>query len=146
MTFYVDASAIVAVVASEPTSALVDKLIRETSSTTFVSDFAMVECSAALAKNSRVKGRTMHEADNVYVELDAWSLVMAEQVDITSRDVADATTFVRRSGLALRAPDAIHIAAARRLGATLLTLDRGMARAATILGVSCINPADDQAA
>ena len=38
-------------------------------------------------------------------------------------------------------PDAIHIAAAHRLDATIVTLDRGMARAATALGVACINPA-----
>ncbi len=64
-------------------------------------------------------------------------------MEITSTDIADATAFVRLPGVALRAPDAIHIAAAQRVGATILTLDRGMARAADLLGVPCINPADE---
>lgn len=56
-----------------------------------------------------------------------------------------ATAFVRRPDITLRAPDAIHIAAASRLGATLLTLDHGMARAAAALGVDHLNPADADA-
>ena len=56
-----------------------------------------------------------------------------------------ATAFIRRPGVNLRAPDAIHIAAAQRLGATLLTLDNGMARAADALGVPYLNPAEAEA-
>lgn len=64
---------------------------------------------------------------------------------IVSQDIEHATKFVRRRDLALRTPDAIHIAAAHRLGATLLTLDNGMARAAAALGVPYLNPAEDHA-
>jgi predicted nucleic acid-binding protein len=71
--------------------------------------------------------------------------VFGEWVEIASTDIADAITFLRLPGLVLRAPDAIHIAAARRLGATLLTLDDGMARAAAVLDVPCINPAETSA-
>lgn len=66
----------------------------------------------------------------------------AEVVTIATADVIAATNFVRRPDLPLRAPDAIHIAAAHRLDATLVTLDIGMARAARALGVECINPAE----
>jgi predicted nucleic acid-binding protein len=55
-------------------------------------------------------------------------------VEIASSDVAQAGDYLRRFDLALSAPDAIHIAAAQRLGARLVTFDRGMARAAQALG------------
>jgi hypothetical protein len=37
----------------------------------------------------------------------------------------------------------MHPAAARRLDVTILTLDRGMSHAASLIGVPCIHPADD---
>jgi predicted nucleic acid-binding protein len=77
--------------------------------------------------------------------LDRWALGVGEPMPIASPDVEQATQFVRRPELALRAPDAIHIAAAHRLGATLLTLDKGMARAAAALGVPYLNPAEAEA-
>ena len=70
---------------------------------------------------------------------------MGERAQIAPEDVALATTFIRLPGVSLRAPDAIHIAAGHRLGATLLTLDHGMARAAAEIGVPCINPAEADA-
>ena len=44
--------------------------------------------------------------------------------------------YVRRFDLALRAPDALHLAIARRLDATLVTLDRRLAAAAGELGIA----------
>ncbi len=43
--------------------------------------------------------------------------------------------FIRRFDLALRTPDALHIAAAGRLSAKLATFDVKMAAAATALGL-----------
>lgn len=70
---------------------------------------------------------------------------VGETTTVTSADIADASAFVRLPGVSLRAPDVIHIAAGHRLGATLLTLDHGMARAAAEIGVPCINPAEADA-
>ena len=44
--------------------------------------------------------------------------------------------YVRRFDLALRAPDALHLAVARRLDATLVTLDRRLTAAARELGIA----------
>jgi len=38
----------------------------------------------------------------------------------------------------LRAPDAIHLAVADRLGATIATFDRGLAAAAEALGIPAV--------
>ncbi len=50
--------------------------------------------------------------------------------------MASASEFFRRLDLILRTPDAINIAIAQRLGATLFTFDKKMATNAEILGVS----------
>jgi predicted nucleic acid-binding protein len=55
-------------------------------------------------------------------------------------DVAVATAFLRRLDLTLRAPDAIHIAIAQRVDATLVTFDQGMATAALALGRAVVTP------
>jgi predicted nucleic acid-binding protein len=143
--FYVDASVVVAVVASEESSPAVDAAINATGTILLISDFALAESSAALARSGRIQGWSHPEMDQVFNELDAWSLFMTEPVQIAPEDVASATVLVRNQDLVLRAPDAIHLAAARRLDVTILTLDRGMSRAASLLGVPCINPVDSPA-
>jgi uncharacterized protein len=54
--------------------------------------------------------------------------------------IAVATTFLRRLDLPLKTPDAIHIAIAQRLGATLVTFDRQMAASARALGTPVETP------
>ena len=51
--------------------------------------------------------------------------------------------FASRLPLALRAPDALHLAIARRLDVALVTLDRRMAAAAKELGVAVEVPTSD---
>lgn len=63
-----------------------------------------------------------------------------DAVPVTSADIERATATVARFELALRLPDAIHIAIAERLGATLVTSDRQQHRAALALGTASINP------
>ena len=57
-------------------------------------------------------------------------------VDIAATDARLAYIYVRRFDLGLRAPDALHLAIARRLDATLVTLDRRLAAAAGELGIA----------
>ena len=60
---------------------------------------------------------------------------MSLPVDITASDARLAYIYARRFDLRLRAPDALHLAIACRLDATLVTLDRRLAEAARELGV-----------
>lgn len=50
-----------------------------------------------------------------------------------------AEAFVRRLDLTLRAPDAINIAIATRLGLALMTFDSGMANCARALGADVLD-------
>lgn len=145
MILYVDASAIIAIVGNEAASPEVEATLDRDGVIAVVSDLAIAESSAALARNGRIRQWSTLETDRFYRDLDIWASDAAEAVAIGPSDVGQAKDFVRQDGIALRAPDAIHIAAAHRLGATLLTLDKGMARAAAVLGVPYIYPAEADA-
>lgn len=142
MILYVDASAAVALIARQSASDIVAPLLTGAKGQVVVSDFAMAESSAALARLGRVERWSKPLADSVFAALDEWADVVTKAVEIVPDDITAANDWIRRPGMSLRAPDAIHIAAAHRLAATLVTLDRGMARAAAALGMACINPAD----
>jgi predicted nucleic acid-binding protein len=145
MRFYLDASALVAIMAEEPASDAVSDQLGRSDHLPVVTDFSHAESSAALSKLVRMRIVGAERVDDLLAQLDYWTSRFSERPEIAPADVADAALHVRHHGLGLRAPDAIHIAAAHRLGATLLTLDRGMARAAAALGVPCLNPAEVEA-
>ncbi len=64
-----------------------------------------------------------------------WRLVAA-----VSSDFVMARNWVSRAELSLRSGDALHLAIAGRIGLTLVTLDRGMAKVAGQLGIAFANP------
>lgn len=72
--------------------------------------------------------------------LDAWSARSATRVEISAVDVAVAETLLRRIDPPLQAPDAIHIAIAQRINATLVTFDRQMEAGARALGMTVAMP------
>ncbi len=145
MSLYLDASALVAIIADEPSSQKIFDTIRSQDRLPLISDFCRAEASSAIAKRMRTRALPADRIDLYYADLDQWALAGGERVTIISDDVERSAWDVRHHDLALRAPDAIHIAASHRLGATLLTLDKGMARAAAALGVPYINPAEADA-
>jgi hypothetical protein len=77
------------------------------------------------------------EAANLRLgEFDSWRSTDKAEIDLHPADFRLASLFVRRFELALRGPDALHLAACRRGGHRLFTLDRRLAAAAETLGVS----------
>lgn len=144
MTFWLDASVVVALMAVEDTSASIDRLLDQATGEILISDFCQAESSAAIARLARIGAKSREDVELLFADLDHWVERIAEVPSVHAADVAMAIDWIRRPGIALRAPDAIHIAAAHRLGVTLVTLDRGMARAAAALGVPYLNPADAQ--
>lgn len=145
MTLYLDASALVSVIADEPSARRVFASLRERVELPLISDFSRAEAAAGLARLIRTGRRSEDMVRAMYRTLDRWALEAAQPVGIGPSDITQAGELVRRHALSLRTPDAIHIAATHRLGATLLTLDRGMARAAAALGVPHLNPAEAEA-
>jgi len=101
-----------------------------------ISDFAAAEVASALSRLVRMRLLSGPDASARLADFDAWRAAMSVSIDIQSTDARLAYIYVRRFDLALRAPDALHLAIARRLDATLVTLDRRLATAAGELGVA----------
>ena len=83
---------------------------------------------------------TLHQAQITLSRFDTWLARTADRIEISPADVAVATAFLRRLDPTLRAPDAIHIAIAQRVDATLVTFDRRMADSARHLGRAVVTP------
>ena len=100
-----------------------------------VSDFAAAEFASVVSRLTRMRRLTTDDATAIFSDFDAWKARTAELVTTTTADIASAASVLRRLDLNLRTPDAINIAMADRLGATLATFDERMASAARALGV-----------
>jgi hypothetical protein len=74
-------------------------------------------------------------AREIFAAFDIWRSQSTDEEDIASADIKAATAIVRRLDLNIRAPDAINLAIASRLGASVATFDRGMAQNAAALGI-----------
>jgi predicted nucleic acid-binding protein len=59
-----------------------------------------------------------------------------ERLRVTAEAFHDAARFADQFRPGLRAGDALHLAVAAKHGLTMVTLDKGLARAATALGIS----------
>jgi uncharacterized protein len=88
----------------------------------------------------RTRDLTREDGQLAFSNLDTWLVRSAYREEITSADIDAATRILRRLEVNLRTPDAIHIAIARRLEATLVTFDRSMAAAARALGIAVAAP------
>ena len=80
--------------------------------------------------------RQAAQVRNVFVAFDDWRETHAQTEAVVSADLRSAEAAIRTLDMPLKAPDAIHIMIALRLGATLATFDAAMAREADRLGVA----------
>ena len=136
MRIYLDASVLIAVLAEEPASAAVRQFLRAHREDRLISDFAAAEVASAISRLLRMRLLTEEEGSARLADFDAWRAAASSAADIHAADARLAYAYVRRFNLRLRAPDTLHLAIARRLDATLVTLDCRMAAAAKELGVA----------
>jgi predicted nucleic acid-binding protein len=135
VNLYLDASVIVALLTNDVLTPRADTYIRACTPRLIVSDFAGAEFASVIARRVRTREVTEHSARTAFAELDAWIIRNTERVETTTADVMAATRELRRLDLPLRTADALNIAIAQRVDATLMTFDEKMAAAARILGV-----------
>ena len=141
MSSYLDASVLIPVLVPEPSTATVEQFFVSATEELLISDFAVAEVSSAISRMLRM--RKLGDADALarLADFDAWRAAVSLPIGLQPADGRLADAYVRRFELGLRAPDALHLALARRLDATLVTLDRRLARAAGELGVAVVVPA-----
>ena len=140
VSWYLDASVLIALLTVEPFSDRADAFVSATPDPLLVSDFAGAEFASAIARRVRTRESTLSDAQRDLSDFDIWIARSAHRVEISPADIAVATTFLRRLDLTLRTPDALHIAIVQRLDATLVTFDRRMADSARTLGVAIAVP------
>lgn len=136
MSAYLDASVLLPILIEEPASSAIDVYILGGDRELLVSDFAAAEVASALSRLVRMERLESSDALLRLADFDAWRAATSTSVDVHAADMRLAGVYVRRFDLMLRAPDALHIAIARRLDASLTTLDRRLATAARDLGVT----------
>ena len=139
MSFYLDASAIVPLVVSEPSSGAVERFVGSGQSLS-ISDYAVAETASALSRLTRMQKLGRIDASLALADLDAWRARAATNIEVTGSDVRLADLFVRRFELMLRTPDALHVAICHRVKDVLVTLDRRMLDAAGLLGIPTTLP------
>jgi predicted nucleic acid-binding protein len=135
LSVYFDASVLLPTLIKEPASAAVDAYVLAGGQEFLVSDFAAAEVASGLSRLVRMRLLEAATAVARLDDFDAWRATATSPVDVHAVDVRLGYIYVRSFDLMLRAPDALHLAIARRLDATLVTLDRRLARAAKELGI-----------
>ena len=140
MPGYVDASVLLPWLIIEPDTPAVDRFLLEWTDGLVVGAFAAAEVASAISRLVRIGRLDSADGQATLADFDAWRAVEASSLDVEGADVRLAGVYVRRFDLMLRAPDALHAAICRRLGLTLVTLDRRLAAAARALGVAVIVP------
>jgi hypothetical protein len=144
LSSYLDASVLLPTLIAEPTTEAVYDCLAADGRELLVSDFAAAEVASALSRLVRMVLLSDVDASARLADFDAWRAAMSLPVDITASDARLAYIYARRFDLGLRAPDALHLAIARRLDATLVTLDQRLATAARELGVAVEYPLHPQ--
>lgn len=134
MSVYLDASVLVAMFTDGPFSDRSDAAFSAHVTELLVSDFAAAEFSSSIARHVRTSEMTPQMARDVFSDFDIWTGRAAARVETQSTDIRAAEAILRRLDLPLRAPDALHIAIAQRIGADLATFDEKMAACARALG------------
>ena len=142
MILYLDASAIVALVLADDTATAITLALNSAEQKPWISDFGWGELVSATGR--RVRARMIRRSV-AQRSLDAAALLFAlpERAIMMSSDISDATIMLQRFDIPLKLPDALHIAIARRLGASLISTDRQQVSAAKKLGVDCLNPLEE---
>jgi uncharacterized protein len=134
LSLYLDTNAIIGLLTADPLNVRVSALLLARPEPLVFSDFGSAEFSAVVSRKVRTGAITRQLGLDALTTLDQWSS-RALRAEIEAADISRAESFLRRLDLPLLVPDAIHIAIAERLGATLVTFDRQMASDARILGV-----------
>ena len=137
MTLYLDTSVLVSLFQEDRHTPRTLAWV-ETVQTFVLSSWTATEFSSALAVKSRMRHLEDQDRRDLEMQLDHW-LSTRLVLSVLDRDVVEARQLVRHD-MRLRAPDALHIAIARRNECELATLDQDMAAAATRLGLVVVTP------
>lgn len=136
MSVYLDASVIVALFTENHFTSRADAFLEKAANTVVISDFAAAEFASVVARQVRTRDITAQTARDAFSSFDSWTSRAAQRVETGAIDIRAADAFLRRLDLTLRTADAVNIAIARRIGASIATFDEKMAKIARVLGTN----------
>ena len=131
---YLDTSVVVSVFLPDVHSSRVAAWLRTLAEAPTLSHWTVTEFSSAAAIQERMGQIDRDQRMLAERDLYAWLLAL-EQTPVLRADFELARDLVSYGPSKLRAPDALHVAIARRIGAPLATLDVGMLNAARDAGL-----------
>ena len=140
MSLYFDASVLVSLFVIDPSSARAEAFLSAHPEIFVISDFGAAEFASAVARRVRMRELTPDDGRLAFSNFDAWVARSADRRHTTTVDIDAADRILRRLDINLRTPDAIHIAIARRVDATLVTFDQQVAESARALGMAVARP------
>lgn len=138
MTVLVDASVLVGAFTPDIHSAQAERWL-EACDTPVVSDWAAAEFSAAIRNKVRQGVVRADRIAAVEAAFDDWTASLAVRQQVLAQDHLKARALVIKHPL-LRAPDALHIAIAVRLSASLATFDERQGEVAAFERVALFAP------
>lgn len=103
-----------------------------------ISDFGAAEFASAIAGLCRTGALPDFTRLNFYHDFDDWCARATRRILLTGDDIKMAESWLRKKGLGIRTPDAMHLAIIQRNRAILATFDKKMALAADKLGLECV--------
>jgi predicted nucleic acid-binding protein len=139
VTVYIDTSVLIAwFVADDALAGVASGLRISDDDVLVVSSFAAAEFAAIVARLHRTKAIEHSEAYQILEAFDTWRTTLAEPAETRESDIRQADGFIRALSMNVRAPDAINLAIAKRIGAAVATFDKGLAANATALGIDVL--------
>jgi uncharacterized protein len=137
LSIYLDASVISGLFIEQ--DALADRaraIVFDDDEVLVVSDFTAAEFASVVAHLLRMNQLTVEDAREAFETFDTWRDQLTDSEPIDPADIRVAAAIIRRLDLNVRAPDAINLAIAQRLRASIATFDRRLADNAHALGVA----------
>lgn len=129
MSFYIDTSFIGCLLFDAPRADEALAFWKEAQARSIISAWTMVEIGAVVSRRLRTHEIDSGSASQLLVYADRIKASCADHA-ATSADLRLASELVRHFDLMLAAADALHLATAANIGATLVTFDRRLATAA----------------
>lgn len=136
MNLYLDSSVVVSLHVSDALAARAEAYLIAQMPALILSDFASAEFVSAVGRRVRTKELTVRQARSAFANFDIWASRATVRVETAGSDIKAADAVLRRLDLTLRAPDAINIAIAQRVGAVFATFDEKQAACARKLGLT----------
>jgi predicted nucleic acid-binding protein len=134
---YLDANILVALLIPDPLTPRATAAVARLADPLMVSDLAALEVASTVARKVRDGALSAKDGRLALANLDTWTGA-ADRIELDGSDVSAADAIVRRFDINLHGSDALHVAMALRVGASLLTLDGKMKTNAKKLGVQVV--------